>query len=88
MPEEVLAGEERQWLVAVKAAVAQGGQPWRGFFEPARVAALLAELGFVEVTDLDAEALNARYFAHRRDGLRPPAASHLVKAGVGAEPPP
>jgi methyltransferase (TIGR00027 family) len=88
VPEELLAGEERQYLAAVKAAVAQGGQPWRGFFEPARLGELLAELGFTDVTDLDAGALNARYFAHRRDGLRAPAAAHLVKARVGAAPPP
>jgi methyltransferase (TIGR00027 family) len=88
VPEELLAGEERQFLAAVKAAVARGGQPWRGFFEPARLAALLVDLGFAGVTDLDAEALNARYFAHRRDGLRAPAAAHLVKARVGTEAPP
>jgi hypothetical protein len=52
------------------------------------MAALLAELGFAGVTDLDAGALNTRYFAHRRDGLRAPAAAHLVKARVGAEAPP
>jgi methyltransferase (TIGR00027 family) len=84
VPEELLAGEERQYLAAVKAAVAQGGQPWRGFFEPARMAALLADLGFTEVADLDAEALNALYFAQRHDGLNAPAAAHLVKARVGA----
>ena len=84
VPEELLAGEDRQYLAVTKAAAAQGGQPWRGSFAPARLAALLKELGFVAVTDLDAARLNARYFARRRDGLRTSAAQHLVKARVGA----
>lgn len=83
LPEELLEGEARQYLAVMKAASAQGGQPWRGFFEPARLAALMKELGFVAVTDLDADRLNARYFGRRRDGLRTSAVVHLVKARVG-----
>lgn len=82
VPEELLEGMERQYLASLKQVSAQRGEPWQGFFEPSRLAALLNDLGFTEVTDLDSELLNARYFAHRHDGLRTPEAHHEVKARV------
>jgi hypothetical protein len=47
------------------------------------MADLLHDIGFVDVTDLDSEVIKRRYFRGRQDGLRPPAAAHLVKATVG-----
>jgi len=86
VPEERLEGVEREYLASVKAGSARRGEPWRGCFEPARLEGLVKGLRFTEFTDLDAEAINARYFANRRDGLRSPSADHLVRARVGDSP--
>jgi methyltransferase (TIGR00027 family) len=46
------------------------GEPWRTFFDPAELAGELAARGFPSVTDLSGDAINARYFTGRTDGLR------------------
>jgi methyltransferase (TIGR00027 family) len=86
VPEEQLEGRDRQYLALLKGGTARVGEPCRGFFEPLRLAALLKDLGFREITDSGAEEINARYLANRRDGLRFPGASRLMKATVGAGP--
>jgi len=65
---------------ALSARVARAGEPFRSFFEPSALARDLAELGFPEVCDLDASALNARYFAGRDDDLRIPGSGHCLHA--------
>jgi methyltransferase (TIGR00027 family) len=49
--------------------VAAAGEPWRTFFEPEALAALLSGLGFASIQDSGAAELNARFFAQRTDGL-------------------
>ena len=59
--------------------VAAAGEPFRTFFTPAELRALLAEVGFPVAIDLDAAAMNARYC----DGAAARFArsgAHLVKA--------
>ena len=61
---------ERVALKALEARVARAGEPFRTFFQPARLASRLADAGFVSVEDLGAAELNARYFTGRHDALR------------------
>jgi methyltransferase (TIGR00027 family) len=52
------------------ARAARAGEPFRLFFEPPDLALRLLGMGFGSVEDLGAEAINARYFRDRADGLR------------------
>ena len=56
--------------------VARAGEPFRLGFDPVELRELLRECGFARVEDLDGDAINARYFAGRRDGL-------TVRGGLG-----
>lgn len=49
------------------------GTPFISFFTAAEMLALGRQAGFREVAHISAAALTERYFADRRDGLRPPA---------------
>jgi methyltransferase (TIGR00027 family) len=74
---------ERFDLIAGKAAAA--GEPWLTFFDPLELDARLREIGFSDVEDIDADALNRRYFSSRTDGLRIEGVgrfAHLARARV------
>ena len=62
--------------------VAAAGEPWTLFFDPARLARSLDALGYTHVDDLDGEAINARYFDGRADGLQVGSAGRLLYAEV------
>lgn len=49
--------------------VARAGEPFRLGFEPSELRSLLYQCGFARSEDLDGEAIAARYFAGRADGL-------------------
>jgi methyltransferase (TIGR00027 family) len=49
--------------------VARAGEPFRLGFDPAELRELLMDCGFMRVEDLDGDAIHARYFAGRSDGL-------------------
>jgi methyltransferase (TIGR00027 family) len=46
------------------------GEPWKSFMEPESLRADLLALGFTSVEDLGGDEINARYLAHRTDGLQ------------------
>lgn len=80
--------EPRWWQVGQRLAlrmlaarVAAAGEPFKSRFRPETLARLLVEAGFPTVLDLDAEALNRRYFDGRTDGLRVSGTAHVVVAG-------
>jgi methyltransferase (TIGR00027 family) len=60
--------------------VAQAGEPWKTFFMPEEMSALLRRLGFASHVDWGADEINARYFAGRDDGLRVGRGGRIVKA--------
>jgi methyltransferase (TIGR00027 family) len=61
--------------------VAKAGEPFQLWFDPPQLAAELRAAGFTRIEDLDARAIDARYFAGRRDGLRVGGgAGHLLSA--------
>ena len=62
--------------------VARAGEPWITAFEPEALGRELTAMGARRVVDLDGTALNARYFAGRRDGLRVGSLARLMLAGT------
>lgn len=78
----LLSMRQRMALDAMAARVAQAGEPFQLFFDPAALAADLARMGFAEIEDLDSDAINARYFAGRADGLAAGGGGHLLTAWV------
>jgi methyltransferase (TIGR00027 family) len=80
---ELLDDESQRFLARTMVATASRGEPFRSFFEPARLAEQVGKLGFAEVSDFGPDAAEARYFAGRTDGLRPPTHGHLMRARVG-----
>jgi len=73
---------QRLALDAMAARVAQAGEPFQLFFDPAALAADLAQFGFSAIEDMDSDAINARYFAGRSDGLAVSGGGHLLCAWV------
>ncbi len=65
------------------AKLAERGEPHQSFFEPAKLAERVRELGFVNVSDLGPDEVQARYFAGRTDGLRASPLNHYIRARVG-----
>jgi methyltransferase (TIGR00027 family) len=78
----LLSMTQRIALDAMAARVARAGEPFQLFFDPPELASDLARMGFGEIEDLDAEAINARYFAGRADGLAVGGGGHLLTAWV------
>ena len=68
-PREALPPVEQLMLDSLSARVALAGEPFQVFFTPEQLAEELDWLGLRVVEDLDGEALTARYFAGRTDGL-------------------
>lgn len=66
----VLPPFERVMAAHMAEQVAALGEPWLSEFVPEQLVQRLTAKGFTEVTDLDAPALNARYFPRRKDGLQ------------------
>jgi methyltransferase (TIGR00027 family) len=67
------------------ARVALAGEPFRSAFEPHALATDLLRFGYARIEDLDARAINERYFAGRSDGLQVRGSAHLASA-VGSSP--
>ncbi len=67
-------------LDAMSERVARAGEPFQLFFDPAALARDLAREGFRDIEDLDGEAINARYFAGRADGLAVGGGGHVLSA--------
>jgi methyltransferase (TIGR00027 family) len=65
-----LAPASRVALEQMSTELAQRGEPWKSFFEPAALTRAVAGLGFSESRTWTPDELNARYLADRRDGLR------------------
>lgn len=78
----LLSERQRMALDAMAARVAQVGEPFQLFFDPPALATDLARMGFGQVEDLDGNAINAKYFAGRADGLAVGGGGHLLMAWV------
>lgn len=67
---------------ALAAHVAELGEPFRTHIAPDALVAWLRALGFAEVTLLTPDAIEARYLADRRDGLRVSRRTTIASARV------
>lgn len=65
----------RPGIEAAARGARASGTPWLSFFLPEEMLALAREAGFAHVEHVSADALTARYFAGRVDGLRLPSHS-------------
>jgi O-methyltransferase involved in polyketide biosynthesis len=79
---DTLDAEQRSTFDAAAERVAQLGEPWRSFFEPAALAQDLRDIGFVSSEDLGPAEIRARYFADRSDGFTAGPTGHLALATV------
>ncbi|MDR2551088.1 MAG: class I SAM-dependent methyltransferase [Desulfobulbus sp.] len=79
---ELISPLARAALNGLAVRVAAAGEPLRSFFVPAHLVDHLRELGFGRIEDLSPEALDARYFHNRADGLRAGRLAHLMTAWV------
>ncbi len=75
LPIELNDPEIRPGVERAAAGAQANGTPWLSFFTPVEILALAREAGFGKVEHISAAALAERYFADRRDGLRPPSNS-------------
>ena len=75
--------EERPGLDSFGKEAVAAGEPWKSFFEPAAMAAKLGACGFAPIEDSDSDAMAARYFAGRADGLIPTGPMRFVRARIG-----
>ncbi|HEX5226116.1 MAG TPA: SAM-dependent methyltransferase, partial [Bryobacteraceae bacterium] len=69
-------------LDAMASRVARAGEPFQLFFDPAALSRELQQLGFGDIENLSGDAINARYFAGRADGLAVGGAGRLLSAWV------
>jgi methyltransferase (TIGR00027 family) len=78
-----LMNAAQRWVFdAMSKRVAAAGEPWQTFFDPSALASDLKAMGFVQAEDLDAKALNERYFRDRVDGLQVGSLAHVMNARI------
>ncbi|MFO0748951.1 MAG: class I SAM-dependent methyltransferase [Myxococcota bacterium] len=75
LPIELAEPAMRPGIEAAARGARANGTPWVSFFTPEEALALAREAGFSAVEHVSADALTARYFAGRADGLRLPSHS-------------
>ncbi|KUZ64579.1 hypothetical protein WI38_30210 [Burkholderia ubonensis] len=73
---------ERLGMELVRAKVAENGEPWKSFFDPASLADKIRSLGFSEANNVSPENLNNIYLTGRKDGFRMGGSSRLLHAIV------
>ncbi|HET6568606.1 MAG TPA: class I SAM-dependent methyltransferase [Rhodothermales bacterium] len=81
-PPESLNWFARKIFERMAARVAAAGEPFVTFFDPSDLLRLLRDLGFHHAEDFGPDALNARYFVHRKDGLKVGARGRMALASV------
>jgi methyltransferase (TIGR00027 family) len=79
---DLLTPAQRAVCHALARRVEAVGEPWRTSFDPSELQRELLSMGFSRATDVDAEAINARYFNNRADGLRVGALARVMVADV------
>lgn len=82
LPVDLVDAAERPMQESVEAAAAASGTPFLSHYAPEEMVELCRAAGFSVVEHVGPDALAARYFAGRTDGLRPPSAEQLIVATV------
>lgn len=70
LPRHALPPVEQLMFDSLAARVAGAGEPFRQFFQPPEILAVMQTYGFGLLEDLNVAGINARYFAGREDRLR------------------
>lgn len=86
LPRELVDPGDHELRRVTEERAAARGFPWISFYTPGDILSLAVAAGFDDVRHVSPDDLNARYFAARRDGLRPPSGEHIVVATLGGEP--
>jgi methyltransferase (TIGR00027 family) len=73
LPIELADPQVRPGLEMAAKGAQASGTPFLSFYTPAELLAMAKEAGFKQARHISAADLTQRYFAHRTDGLRPPA---------------
>lgn len=84
VPKDLVDDATQKMLAVVLIAAKARGEPQETFFEPAKLAERVRQIGFAEVSDFGPDAVQARYFNDRTDGFRPSALNHYMRARVGS----
>lgn len=82
LPLELVESEERPGRQMTEKFARLAGTPFLSFFTPPEMLALAREAGFRQVRHVSAANLTDRYFAGRRDGLRPSSSEELLIAAT------
>jgi methyltransferase (TIGR00027 family) len=69
-PPDAFPWLQRIFYKKVLDRLAEIGEPWKSFMEPAPLREQLLSLGFSSVEDLGGDEINDRYLANRSDGLK------------------
>jgi methyltransferase (TIGR00027 family) len=80
LPLDLVEPQERHGIEAAERGARAAGTPFISFFAPPEILALAREAGFKDVEHVSAAHLTERYFAGRRDGLRPSSGEELLVA--------
>ena len=80
LPSELIDDVLRPGFAAAERGASAAGTPFISFYTPDEMIALAREAGFRDARHVNAAALNARYFAGRRDGLRTARGEELLVA--------
>lgn len=80
VPVESLNFIQRAKFAVLARRVAAAGEPFQTFFDPGDLRRRLIETGFVDVRDRGPDALNAKYFSNRSDGLSVGDMGHVLTA--------
>ncbi len=78
----LLTPMERLGMELISSMVAERGEPWKTYFDPASLPDKLHSLGFRDANSLSPEILSNRYLSGRTDGLRIGGVSRLMHAIV------
>ncbi|HEV8625110.1 MAG TPA: SAM-dependent methyltransferase [Acidimicrobiia bacterium] len=79
---EYLDAENLTFLQSISPTLAQMGEPFLDAFAPAEFEALVRDCGHIVDENLAPEDLAARYFADRKDGLRPYSIERILSASL------
>lgn len=82
VPAAMLNPVERVIREIIETQAAAVGEPWLSTFDPAPLQGQLRALGFSTAESASPEALNARYFARRKDGLRTGGGVRIMCASI------
>jgi methyltransferase (TIGR00027 family) len=83
LPRSMLSAEARDIVAAASRHAARRGEYWQTFLEPEALEERLREIGFTDVSRLDAAGASDRYLQGRTDGLWLPSVFELITATVG-----